>query len=266
MSGTDSTKGHKDATWRGVDFSGVTVVLGVGTGRLVQLLVEQAAASGGNLIVASRKAAVLGTLMTLRTDTSLTLVQARPRHIPLLAETVDLLVVSGMLRQVPESKIDVMVDELWRTLVPGGQLRIADILEPSEAEYNLAWAVRNRIVGKMGNALNRPTAVSVNVKRAALAMRSRGFDDLKVSILPGFGLTQAWLEGTVNAARTMASRIVDRELRDDILKHDLERLIAAFHQGEQRAAERFVLRGTKAGHLALDMEASFRESDLFESA
>jgi hypothetical protein len=89
-----------------------------------------------------------------------------------------------------------------------------------------------------------------------------GFENLGVTVLPGFSLTDAWIEDTVNALRTMAGRVADRSAREEILNHDLPRLVAAYNQGDQRAAERFVLRGTKIGDLALDMEASFTEDDL----
>ena len=258
----DSGNRVNHTLWRGIDFSGLTVVLGVGTGRLIELLVEQVAASDGNLVAVSHRIENLRSLAPQRGKGSLTLVQGRPRQIPVLSETVDLLVVNGVLREAPENKLDIMLEELWRVIVPGGQLRISDVLEPSEAEYNRAWAERNRLVRKLGKALDRRTALSVNVRRAAMLARSIGFENLKVSILPGFALTDAWLEESVNAARTMASRIVDHKKRDDILDHDLKRLIAAYERGQQRAAERFTMRGTKPGDLALAMEASFTEDDL----
>ena len=41
----------QNSAWRGVDFSGLTLVLGVGTGRLIEVLNKQAAASHGSLVV-----------------------------------------------------------------------------------------------------------------------------------------------------------------------------------------------------------------------
>ena len=65
--------------------------------------------------------------------------------------------------------------------------------------------------------------------------------------------------------RAMAARVVDRQVRDEILQQDLSRLVKAYTREGQRGAERFVLQGTKAGDLALDMEASFTEEDLLQS-
>ena len=56
--------------------------------------------------------------------------------------------------------------------------------------------------------------------------------------------------------------MVERELRDQILNQDLQQLIASYTRGGQRAAERFVLQGTKIGDMALTMEAPFTEEDL----
>jgi len=265
----DSTNGQsptRDTLWRGVDFSGLTVVLGVGTGRLIRLLNEQVASSQGNLIVVSYDLERLRALMPLIREGPVALVHGRPRQMPVLKEVADLLVVSGILRQVPEGKIEVMLRELWRALVPGGRLRISDLIEPSPAAYNLAWAERNRIVRKMGKALGRPTALSVDLPSAATALRAVGFENLHVSILPGHALTDDWVEETVNAVRAMAARVVDRQIRNSILKQGLDHLIEAYAQGGQRGAERFVLQGTKAGDLALDMEASFTENDLLGPA
>jgi SAM-dependent methyltransferase len=180
----------------------------------------------------------------------------------MLDNTVDLLALSGVLREVPENRLGVVLDEIWRVLVPGGQLRISDIIEPSEAEYNHAWAERNRVVRRLGQILDRPTALSVDLRQVAQAARAVGFESLAVTVLPGLLLTDAWLEETVNALRTMVGRVADRAERDEILNRDLPRLVAAYSEGEQRAAERFVLRGTKIGDLALNMEASFTEEDL----
>jgi len=259
---SDGQKPSEEMSWRGTDFSGVIVVLGVGTGRLISLLSQQVAASQGNLIVVSYRLAHLEALKPLAQQGRLLLVHARPRQIPVLNETVDLLVVNGVLREVPENRLVAVFEEMWRVLVPGGRVRIADVIEPSEAEDNRAWAQRGHIVRKLGQALDQPVALSVNLQRAALTMRSVGFENLNLSFLPGYRLTDAWLEETVNAIRVMSGRLVDRALRDEILNQDLKRLIAFYAQGGQRAAERFVLEGTKAGDMALAMEAPFTEEDL----
>lgn len=248
----------ESALWRGIDFSGVTLVVGVGSGRLVELLNQRVATSQGHLIVTSDRMQRLQEIAPFQEKGPLIPIQARLKKIPLLDQTVDLLVMSGVLRQVPEAEINATFDELWRVLVPGGQLRISDILEPPEAEHTRAWAQRNAIVRKLGRALDEPTAVSVNIRRTASALRSAGFDDLTISILPGPPLTQEWLEETINAMRTMASRVVDRETQQEILNKDLEKLVAAYNQGDQRAAERFVLRGVKAGDVALNPEARWQ--------
>jgi len=183
----------------------------------------------------------------------LALVHGRPDQIPVLSGVVDLLVVNGILRQVPEGQLEARFDELWRALVPGGLLRVADVIEPSRAPYNLAWAERNRIVRKLAKSLGRPTALSADLQGAAAGLRSAGFEDLHVSILPGYGLTDNWLEKTVNAVRSMTARVVDRQVRNEIPGQDISRLVGAYAQGGQRGAERFVLQGPKAGDLALTM-------------
>ncbi len=203
-------------------------------------------------------------MLPLREQAPVLLMRGRYRQIPLLSETVDLLVVNGVLREVPESRLMAIFEEFWRVLVPGGQIRISDIIEPTSGDRTLAWAERNRIVRKLGAWLEMPTALSVNLPEAAKAMRSAGFENPRVTILPGYALTDAWLEETVNAIRNMASRLVDRGKRDEVLERDINRLIASYTQGEQRAAERFVLSGRKVGSLALEMEASFTEEDLHE--
>lgn len=265
MSEPESLNGGQnlDGTmWRGIDFSGVTVVVGVGTGRLLEVLLGQVAAARGNLVVIGQRMDALQSLVSLREAGPLTLLQARSREIPVLDGTVDLLALSGVLREVPENRLGVVLEEIWRVLVPGGQIRVSDIIEPSEAEYNRAWSERNRLVRKLARILDRPTALSVDLRQVAQAARSVGFENLAVTVLPGFSLTDAWLEETVNALRTMAGRVADRDARDELVNRDLPRLVAAYSQGDQRAAERFVLRGTKIGDLALDMEASFTEDDL----
>ncbi|MHB0857191.1 MAG: class I SAM-dependent methyltransferase [Anaerolineae bacterium] len=251
-----------ETTWRGVDFSGVTLVLGAGTGRLLELLNERAAASGGTLAVIEFSPRLLAPLAPLSASGPLVRINARPRHIPLLSETVDLLVASSVLRETPESRLKALSEEFWRVLVPGGRLRISDIIDPTEAEDNRAWAQRAAIVRKLADALDRPTALAVNVQAAAMALRATGFENLSAALLPGYALTDAWLEETVNAVRAMAARLVNRTLRDEVLHRDIDHLIRAYALGQQRAAPRFVLQGTKPGDLALDMEAGFTEEDL----
>ena len=263
---SDSSGGsnlRNQGIWRGVDFSGLTVVLGAGTGQLIRLLDEQAKAADGQVIVLSFGRAPLQALAAPPSGSRLTRIQGRPRQVPVLAEVADLLVVSGVLREIPPAKLDTMTEELWRILVPGGQLRISDIVEPSEAPYNAAWSERNRIVRKLAASLEQPTALAVSLPLVAASVQRAGFENLAVSLLPGYALTDEWLENTVASVRTMASRLTDRSIRDEVLGSCLARLTAAYARGDQRAAERFVLRGSKPGDLALDMEASFVEKDLW---
>lgn len=251
--------------WRGIDLSGITIVLGIGTGRQIELLNRQIAASGGNLLVLTADRAHLGAVLPLRADGPLTPILGRTRHIPVLSETVDLLVVNGVLREVPARRLRSVAEEMWRVLVPGGRLRISDIIEPTEAEDHRAWSERNRIVRKLADSLDRPTALSVDLPTAATALQEAGFQNLGLSFLPGYALTDAWLEETVNAMRTMASRLVDRQVRHEIVKQDLSALVDAYAAGQQRAPQRFVLQGSKPGDLVLDMEASFTEEDLLDT-
>lgn len=67
-----------DSSWRGVDFSGVTVVLGVGTGRLIEVLARQVIASFGALLVIEASQERLDPLRPLRASAPLTLAQAHP--------------------------------------------------------------------------------------------------------------------------------------------------------------------------------------------
>ena len=189
--------------------------------------------------------------------------RGRTRHIPVLSETVDLLVVNGMLGRCPQAAAHRR--RMWRVLVPGGRLRISDIIEPSENEEERAWTERNRIVRKLADSLARPTALSVDLPAAAAALQDAGFQNLGLSFLPGYALTDAWLEETVNAIRTMTSRLVDAQVRHEIMDEDIAALIAAYARGQQRAPQRFVLQGSKPGDLALDMEASFTEEDLLDT-
>ncbi len=255
---------HSGDPWRGTDFSGVTVIWGLGGGQLARLLMPQIERNEGTLVILDSSLDELHAYAGVAEPGPWSLVQAHPRRTPLLAETVDLLVVNGILRQIPEGRLPLFFEELWRALVPGGQLRVSDILEPSEASYNAAWAERNRIITRLGEGLGAGVATGVDLKQAALAARSAGFEDLSVAILPGYALTDAWLEETIEAARTMASRVADALLRQRIVNEDLPRLVEAYHRGEQRAAERFVLKGVRAGDMSLTMEAGFTEEDLVD--
>ena len=256
---------HAGAPWRGVDFSGLTVVLGVGTGRLIEVLARQAAASRGTLLVTETARNRLDDLRSLRESTPLTLALARPPQVPVFSDTADLLVVNGILREVPEQRLGVFFAEVWRAMVPGGRLRISDIIEPQDPERTAAWALRNDIVRKLARATEHPMAISVDLRRAALVLQQVGFENLNVALLPGYVLNDDWLEDTVNAIRNMAGRLVNRDLRAAIVQQDIPRLISAYARGNQTAAERFVLQGAKAGNLALDMNASFTEEDLVDT-
>lgn len=258
----DRRENEQRALWRGVDFSGVTLVLGVGTGRLIELLAEQTAASAGALAVLAYKHEQLKTLAPLRERGLLALMQARSRHIPVLSETVDLIVVNGSLREAPADRYEVLFNEIWRALTPGGRLRISDIIEPTSAPYNRAWMIRNIIVRKIAESLGRPTALAVDLHQAAQALRAAGFENINLALLAGYALTEEWLDETVEATRAMASRLADRRLRQEVVEHDLAQLTQAFAQGDQRAAERFVIAASKVGDLALTMEADITEDDL----
>jgi SAM-dependent methyltransferase len=246
-----------------VDLSGLTVMLGAGTGQLARVLDEQIRLADGQLMVADYGWDVLQAMAFAGHSPHITLVRARLRETPVLAETVDLLVLNGSLRQVPVAHLGEMAEELWRLLTPGGRLRISDIIEPTDAPYDAAWTERNRLVRLMASAFGRPTAIAVDLVKAAAALTEAGFENLAVSLLPGLLLSPEWLENTISSVRTMAARLGDRRLREQVLGQDLARLQEAFAAGQQRAAERFVLRGNKPGELALDMEASFVEEDLW---
>ncbi len=255
-------RGGEQSLWRGIDFSGVTVMIGVSTGQILPLLLEQVEQAGGLFIVIGYRPEELDLMASWLPRPSLVGLRARMRHLPLADESVDLLFVNGELRRTPTDRLPQVAAEFWRVLVPGGSLRISDILAPTEAPSDSAWAERNRIIQRLGAALNQPTALAVDLRQAAAALASTGFENLSVSILPGFPLGETWLQETVNAVRNMASRVPNAALRKEILETDLLRLAEAYAQGEQRAAQRFVLSGVKAGSLALDMRASFTEDDL----
>jgi ubiquinone/menaquinone biosynthesis C-methylase UbiE len=260
-----STQFEQDPLWRGIDLSGITAVLGPAGGMLLQALAEQAAALGGGTVVAlGFELEQLQQIQPLAATMPLAPVNARLRQLPLLDESVDLLVMNGTLRQVPLGRLDAMLEEIWRVLVPGGQLRVADVIEPSEADYNEAWRLRNQIVSMLGQALEQPVAMYVNLRDAAAAITRVGFEDLAVTLLPGMPLTDEWLEATREALQAMASRVGDPALRRAIIEVYLPELVDTYQRGEQRAAERFVLSGRKIGDLALDMQASFTEDDLVD--
>lgn len=248
--------------WRGIDFSGITVMIGASTGQILPLLLEQIEAAGGLFIVIGQRPEETTLFANWLGRPSFAGLRARIHRLPLADESVDLLFVNGELRRVPTDRLLQVAAELWRVLVPGGNLRISDVLAPTEARSDSAWAERNRIIQRLGAALNQPTALAVDLKQAAMAFTQVGFENLSVSILPGYPLGETWLQETVNAVRNMASRVPNVALRREILETDIQRLTEAYAQGEQRAAQRFVLSGLKAGNLALDMRASFTEDDL----
>jgi SAM-dependent methyltransferase len=244
--GSARSAGVEETTWQNVPLSGVTVVLGAGTGTVVQMLSEQIAAGQGQLVVVDFAPRHLKPLTPLLQDGRVSLVRGRARQLPLLERSADLIAVNGLLREVPESRLPIFFEELWRVLVPGGQTRISDVLAPSEEPHHRAWQQRNRIIHKLGKVLGMPTAVAADLTTAARAMRGTGFEDLSVSLLPGAPLSDAWLEETVNAVRSMSSRSADMEMVDELLNTDLPRLVAAHAEGEQMAADRFVLGGIKS--------------------
>jgi SAM-dependent methyltransferase len=255
MNDNDSATDHNEgqSPWNGIGFSGVTLVLGAAGGRLVELLAEQVARSDGLLLVADYRVGRLRALSAV--GPAVQPLRVSYRQLPLLDRSVDLLVSNGVLRETPEAHYERLFEEFWRVLADGGQLRISDILEPAEVGSDDAWRERNRLVRKLSDLLDRPAALSVNLTAAARALRNVGYDDLGVNLLAGYPLTDDWLEETVNAAHSMAARLVDRAQRAEIIEHDVPRLIAAYAAGGQRAPERFVLSGRKVGSVALDLDA-----------
>ncbi|MGI6374705.1 MAG: class I SAM-dependent methyltransferase [Anaerolineae bacterium] len=242
--------------WSGVDLSGVTLVIGLGTGQLLQLLAEEAQRAGGIVVLASYLQPALAAVAELAAHLPVERVCCRPRELPLADGTVDLCVVNASLREVPLPHYRTFLDELWRVLVPGGHLRISDVLAPTDAPTALTWRRRCDLITRLGQALGRPVALHADARALAIAMQEVGYESMAVSLLPGVSLTSEWLGETVEAIRAMVSRVSDAELRQELLERELPALIAAFQRGDQRAADRFVVRGNKVGNLALDMETA----------
>jgi len=251
MSDTDQTQTESGSIWQGLDLSGVTVAIGAGSGWLLASLAQEISEAGGTLLVISWERR---SLKALQAEIPAGVCQAQMQHLPLRSETADLVLYIGTLRDVPPAHLPAALAELWRVLVPGGRFRIADLVEPTNMPYNAAWRQRNEITRTIGRIMERPVALSVDLKATAVALQRLGFQDLQVALLPGAGLTDQWLEETVNALRSLAARVVDMNQRRSILDRDLPRLVDAYAQGDQRAAERFVLSGYKPGDLALQME------------
>lgn len=251
--------------WRGVSFSGVTLVIGVGTGRQAALLAERCREADGLLIVSDAVPRRLASLRAALKSSRVSWLRARLRTIPLAHESVDLVLVNGLLRETPANRLGHVCEELWRVLVPGGQVRVADILEASDEPEQRAWAERNRIIRRLALALSKPAAVAADIKAAAQALRLAGFEEQRIALLPGYGLTDSWLKETAAAIHEMAGRVVDSELRRFIVNEDIERLARAYASGGQRAPERFVLQASKPGDLTVAMESPFTENDLVPS-
>ena len=248
--------------WRGVDLSGITLVLGVGAGRLVELLAQEALQADGLVVLTSYARAALATSAELSATLPIERLCCRPRHLPLADASVDLCVVNGSLREVPVTHYRTFLEELWRVLTPGGHLRISDLIAPSGSPSGATWERRSAMIAELGHAMGRPVALHADPVALAAAMREVGFESMAVSLLPGYALTDEWLSDTIEAIRAMASRVGDPELRRKLLDDDLRALIASYRAGDQRAAERFVMRGNRVGDLALDMETAGTEEVL----
>jgi SAM-dependent methyltransferase len=251
MDETGSPQRENGSLWQGLDLSGVTLAIGSGSGQLLSSLADEIALAGGTLLVTSWERQ---SLAALTSETWASACQATMQHVPLRPETADLAVYIGTLRDVPEAHLRSVLIELWRVLVPGGRFRIADLVEPTDMPYNAAWRERNEITRTLGRIMERPVSLSVDLKRTAVVLQDLGFEGLQVALLPGAGLTDQWLQETISALRTLAARLVDVDTRRRILEQDVPRLIDAYAQGDQRAAERFVLSGYKPGNLAVQME------------
>ncbi|NLV73688.1 MAG: class I SAM-dependent methyltransferase [Chloroflexi bacterium] len=234
----------------GVLFSGVMLVLGVGAGRQVPILAERCQAADGLLVVMDGVYERLAQLQRDDLPGEIAWMQGRLRRVPLMAGVSDLVMVNGLLREVPGDHYPQAAEELWRVMSANAQLRIADILEADDADpAQVAWAERNRIVRRLGLALNRPVAVAVDLRTAIQAFRSAGFEDAQVALLPGYHLTEDWLQETAQAIYGLAGRVADCDMRTYIVQHDLQYLGEAFMAGDQRAPGRFVLQMTKPGDL-----------------
>jgi SAM-dependent methyltransferase len=257
---TDSEQSND--LWRGVGLSGITLVLGVGAGRLVELLAQEALQAGGLVVLASYARSALDTCAELSARLPIERLCARPRHLPLADASVDLCVINGSLRETPVARYRTLLEELWRVLVPGGHLRVADLIAPSGEPTGATWARRSAMIAELGQALGRPVALHADVRALAEAMREVGYESMAVSLLPGYALTDEWLSDTIEAIRAMSSRVADPEIRRKLLDRDLRALIASYRAGDQRAAERFAMRGNKVGNLALDMETAGTEEVL----
>jgi len=257
MADTEQTQPNNGSLWQGLDLSGVTVAVGAGSGRLLALLAQEIADAGGTLLVTSWERS---SLQMLQSQAQMSVCQAQMQHLPLRSETADLVLYIGTLRDVPTTHLQATLTELWRVLLPGGRFRIADLVEPTDMPYNAAWRQRNDISRTLGRLMDRPVSLAVDLKATALALRRLGFEDLQVALLPGAGLTDQWLEETVNALRGLAARLVDIHDRRLLIDESLPRLVDAYAQGDQRAAERFVLSGYKPGDLTLQMELRPDES------
>lgn len=251
-----------DGLWKGLDLSGLTVVLGAGTGAMLDLLLQRVSAASGQLAVMEPRLSDARELGRREPREAIAIVVGRPRRLPFIDEGIDLLVVNGTLREAPADGLSGLAREMWRVLVPGGSLRLADIVGPGEQPSDRAWATRNHIVSRLSQALGRQPGLALDVRAAAHALSGAGFEQLGLTLLPGYALSSAWLEDTVRAARDMTSGVADPSARHEIIDQLVPRLIDAFAEGGQRAAQRVVIRGVKPGGLAESMTASFSEADL----
>lgn len=248
--------------WSGVDLSGITLVIGLGTGQLLEMLAVEAQQAGGLVVLVSYLQPALEAAGDLATQLPIERVHCRSRQLPLADGSVDLCVVNGSLRDVPVPHYRTFLDELWRILVPGGHLRISDILPASDSPEALTWRRRCDLISRLGHAMGQPVALHADARALAKAMQETGYESMAISLLPGLALTPEWLGETVEAIRSMVSRVGDAHVRDDIIEVDIPALIASFRHGEQRAADRFVVRGNRVGNLALDMETAGTEAVL----
>ena len=155
----DETGNEQDtarSVWGETGFSGITLVLGAGGGRLVELLREQVRRADGQLAVLdyhwSRLRAVSGSA-----GDGAQCLRARYRHLPVLSDSVDLLVINGVLRETPETRYERLFEELWRAA--------ACFL----AEHALMWQVWD-LAGGLGNPSAWERLADPGVRRAAAAV------------------------------------------------------------------------------------------------